>query len=182
MQNSKSAVRALGEEDLARFREVRLSGLRECPVAFGQRSEEFEVLSEEQIASMYPQNSEDRFTFGVFSENALSGIGGLPRTPKKTVRHKASVWGVYVLPSARGAVVARLLMSEMIVRARAFPDLMQVDLKVASSQKAAEALYRKMGFVVWGTEPRARRVGEDFVDEVHMVLMLDSISRGERVD
>lgn len=166
-------VKVLGQEDVAQFREVRLRGLRECPLAFGQSSEEFEVLADEPIIATYLQNSDDRFTLGVFSNNSLLGIGGLLRTPEKKVRHRAAVWGVYVLPDARGAGVARLLMSEVIKRARSLPDLLQVDLKVTSTQKAAEALYRRMGFVPWGTEPRARRVGEDFIDEVHMVLGLD---------
>jgi len=82
------------------------------------------------------------------------------------------VWGVYLLPASRGAGIGTLLMKELIERARGLPDVGQVHLKVAATQTSARALYEKMGFVAWGTEPRARRVGEDFIDEVHMLLRL----------
>jgi hypothetical protein len=37
---------------------------------------------------------------------------------------------------------------------------------------AARALYRSLGFVVFGTEPRSLKVGQTYVDEDHMMLRL----------
>uniref|UniRef100_A0A0S4UYH3 Acetyltransferase n=1 Tax=Ralstonia solanacearum TaxID=305 RepID=A0A0S4UYH3_RALSL len=38
----------------------------------------------------------------------------------------------------------------------------------------AQALYRSVGFEVFGVEPRALCVGGRFYDEAHMVLRLDA--------
>jgi hypothetical protein len=34
------------------------------------------------------------------------------------------------------------------------------------------ALYRKLGFEIYGIEPRALKVGSEYVDETHMVLKI----------
>jgi len=172
MERSPVLIRTLGHDDVLPFREVRLHGLLECPLAFGQTADAFLQMPDELVSSTYLQNSDDRFTLGAFTDNYLVGIGGLFRDPKKTIRHNATVWGVYLLPASRGAGIGTLLMKELIERARGLPDVGQVHLKVAATQTSARALYEKMGFVAWGTEPRARRVGEDFIDEVHMLLRL----------
>jgi hypothetical protein len=43
---------------------------------------------------------------------------------------------------------------------------------VAESGYAAQALYAHLGFITWGTEPAAMRVGGVSVAEHHMVLAL----------
>jgi ribosomal protein S18 acetylase RimI-like enzyme len=46
----------------------------------------------------------------------------------------------------------------------------QVLLSVAATQEAAIRLYRSVGFESFGREPRALRIGEQFVDEEYMIL------------
>ena len=38
--------------------------------------------------------------------------------------------------------------------------------------KSRHPLYRKFGFEVFGTEPRALKMGSEYIDEQHMILML----------
>lgn len=48
----------------------------------------------------------------------------------------------------------------------------QILLSVNAENPQAGALYRAMGFTVYGREPRAMRVGKRFYDEDLMVLQL----------
>jgi len=56
------------------------------------------------------------------------------------------------------------------------PSLEQVLLAVAATQAAAITLYRSLGFATFGQEPRALRVGSEYVDEVHMILRRDMLA------
>ena len=48
----------------------------------------------------------------------------------------------------------------------------QIILAVAAPQAAAVALYRSLGFVSFGREPRALKIGDSYVDEEYMILRL----------
>jgi hypothetical protein len=50
--------------------------------------------------------------------------------------------------------------------------LEQILLAVGTFQEAAMRMYRKAGFEVYGTEPRALKVGSRYVDEHHMILRI----------
>jgi predicted lactoylglutathione lyase len=63
-------------------------------------------------------------------------------------------------------------MEELVRRARVQPDLEQINLAVADGQAAARKLYLQLGFKTYGREPRALKVGNVYVDEDLMVLML----------
>ena len=64
-------------------------------------------------------------------------------------------------------------MSEVIRFAKGLPEVTQVHLAVADRGRPARALYESLGFVTWGTEPAALRIGEETAAEHHMVLTLD---------
>jgi ribosomal protein S18 acetylase RimI-like enzyme len=164
-------IRLLGEDDVLPFRELRLHGLRSCPTAFGQTAEEFERVPANELSALF--RTDESIVYGAFSTAVtMVGLAGLRRASRARLQHKAFVWGVYVRPEARGAGVGRLLIEHVIERARNLPELEQLHLTVSSTQTAAEALYRRLGFVCWGTEPRALKVGQEFVDEAHMLLNL----------
>jgi len=77
-----------------------------------------------------------------------------------------------VLPEFRQRKVGRRLMEAAIEFAR---DTMKVDLiglSVIGSQQSAKNLYLSLGFVNWGTEPRAMRIGDQYYDEDYMTLIL----------
>jgi hypothetical protein len=61
-----------------------------------------------------------------------------------------------------------------IETARTLPDLKSIQLTVSITQDAARQLYRRLGFRVFGVEPRALGIGGEFLDEEHMILELDA--------
>ena len=48
----------------------------------------------------------------------------------------------------------------------------QLIATVASLNHPAKALYAKLGFEVFGREPRGQKVGDRYYDQEHLVLML----------
>jgi len=112
-----------------------------------------------------------------FRTATWSGVAGFYREKGPKSRHKGRVWGVYVTPEARSAGMGRRVMQALLRRINSIDGLDQVLLSVAATQMPAIRLYRSLGFKSFGTEPRALRIGERYIDEQHMVLRL--INRGD---
>jgi ribosomal protein S18 acetylase RimI-like enzyme len=85
-------------------------------------------------------------------------------------RHKGNIYGVYVSPEYRGKGLGRALLSRILEMARNDSSLEQILIAVATTQEAAKKLYGSLGFVTYGVEPRALKVGEQYIDEELMVL------------
>ena len=79
---------------------------------------------------------------------------------------------MYVAPEMRGEGLARSLMSALISRASVLPDLEQLVLEVVTTNEAAQRLYSSLGFVPYGLERRALRIGNRYLDEELLFLDL----------
>jgi ribosomal protein S18 acetylase RimI-like enzyme len=169
----RPTIRSITEADLPTYHAFRLAGLRAHPEAFGETAEHFMTVTPAQIASRL-KSSEARggFILGAFSEGTLLGVVGLARQEGEKMEHRATIWGMYVAPSARGLGVGRDLMGACLMRARQIPKLRQVHLCVVTSNQPAINLYRSFGFSSYGTDPAALKIGEQLFDEELMVTVL----------
>lgn len=126
-----------------------------------------------EVAAMLAPSGNVRL-FGAFHDNgALVGTAGVQRDPRAKVRHKAIVRAVYTHPAHRGRGIARALVQAVIDVAHGMQDVRQLTLVTGAHNAHALALYRSLGFTVWGIEPRSMRVGGEWLDDAYMVLMLD---------
>ncbi len=75
---------------------------------------------------------------------------------------------MYVPSSARGLGLGTVLVQAALAEAKARQGVKVVQLTVTHGNLAAQALYEKCGFVQFGLEPFAVRMGEAFVSKVHM--------------
>ncbi len=163
-------VRALGPADAAAYRVLRLRSLAESPEAFSRSEAESEAVLAERFA-----NVENAFTLGAFAEGGeLAGFVSFTRERGEKVAHKGFLTGMYVAPAWRGRGLGRRLCEELVGRVRALAGLEQLALGVAVTSGPARALYLSLGFAPYGVEPRALRVGGEYIDEELMVLMLDA--------
>lgn len=166
-------VRQLTETDAEAYWQIRLRMLKEHPEAFGRA---FEESVERPTSSVMERFREDEakgnFIVGAFDGQALVGTVGFGRDDGIKLRHKGTIWGVYVAAEARGKGVARALMREAIERASMLPGLEQINLAVASDNAPARNLYLSFGFEVFGYERHAMKLSKRYVDEEHMVLHL----------
>jgi ribosomal protein S18 acetylase RimI-like enzyme len=166
-------LRLLGNDDLDRYRRLRLEALRGEPTAFGS-SYEIEASAKADKYRDRLTGSPENYVLGAWDGAQLVGLGGFVRETAPKRAHIGSIWGVYVTPACRGRHVGRRLLASMIERARDLQGLEHVLLSVTSENAAALALYRSLGFVAWGTEPAALKVDGVDYDETHMLLRLSA--------
>jgi len=164
-------IRFLTAEDAAEWSRLRLEALDRDPAAFSSSIEEHQALPIEEVRKRLSANPHS-FVVGAFEEGRLFGMAGFHRETGPKTRHKGRVWGVYVTPSKRGKGLSRRMMDALLKRAAEIAGLEQILLSVTKTQTAALALYRSLGFVSFGTEPRALNIGGEFIDEHYLVLRL----------
>ncbi len=172
-------VRELTEADVEAYWAVRLRALREEPEAFGSSYEESKDRPLAEVTARLRVILEaGNFLLGAWdgdgqSEERLVGIVAFERAPGRKNRHIGDIFQMYVVSEARGKGYGRALMEALIARAGALDGLEQHILAVVTSNPAAIALYRTLGFEVYGVQRKALKLGEGhYLDEQLMVLWL----------
>ena len=179
-------IRELTEADAPIYWPLRLRGLREDPEAFGSSyTESKDRPLEQTVERLRSGRAQGDFTLGAFTDDANSADGAdgagerlvgmvtFVRAPGLKNRHNADIFGMYVAPEARGQGVGRALVEALIARARALDGVEQLILAVTASNTAARALYRALGFTVYGLHPHALRLEDGrYLDEELMILRL----------
>ena len=76
-------------------------------------------------------------------------------------------------------MVSGALLDRCLDRARAIPDLEQIDLTVTATNARAVRFYEAAGFRTFGVEEHALKIDGAYYPKAHMVLYLD-VSSGDR--
>lgn len=166
-------VRRLTSADLDAFQVLRLRGLRESPEAFGSTYEEEVDRPLETVAARLG-GDEDSAVFGAFGDDgALVGMGGVHREGKRKARHRAGIWGMYVVPEARGRGLGRAILQALVDHARTLEGVGRLELGVEATNAAARALYQSFGFTTYGVQPDAYRAEGRSWDTELMTMALE---------
>jgi ribosomal protein S18 acetylase RimI-like enzyme len=159
-------VRALRTDDAANYQALRLRSLREEPNAFEASADEEAKLTVEQVPAQFGFGGDDNdsFVLGAFSDDgSLVGIAGCSRDGPPRRRHRALLWGMYVVPDARGHGIGRALVEETIARVRAWHDVELLRLGVIESNGTARGLYERCGFEAVWREPQAYKTADGYL-------------------
>lgn len=157
------AIRRLTGEDAASYRAIRLEGLAAHPEAFAASFEDEVVRDDAWFAGRLAGST----VFGGWDEDGgLAGVAGFLVPAGAKQRHKGILWGMYVRPQARGTGLAPALVAAVLDHARGLVEA--VRLTVVADNAPAVRLYAAAGFVQYGLERRALRVGERYYDELLM--------------
>ena len=158
-------IRRLMPDDAMAFMALRHAALLEAPLAFLSSPEDDVAGSRAFVAEALAAS--DQATFGAFTEE-LVGIVGIARQRHLKAAHKCEIWGLYVRPDARSAGVGRALVLEALSFARSLAGVTHVYVGATERAPEAASLYRSVGFVPWGVEPAALKIGEILVSETHL--------------
>lgn len=165
-------LRLLTAADAEAWWHLRVEMLRNDPFAFADSTEEHLATTVDAVReSLSAGDPKENFVVGVFEHGKLMGSAGFFRRPNKKESHKGHVWGVYVSPELRGKGAGKALMLELIRRAKEIGGIEQITL-VASAKLPAQKLYQAVGFESYGIEPHSLKIGDEYVDDVLMVLRL----------
>jgi ribosomal protein S18 acetylase RimI-like enzyme len=161
------SIRRLEASDADDYRTIRLDALKRDPEAFGSI---YSVEADFPLAAI-AERLANSVVFGAYADGQIVGMVGLKQETGPKTSHKGFVFGLYVHPEWRGQSIGSRLMEALIASARDIVE--QLTLSVVHDN-AAFSLYRKLGFAVYGIEPRALKSAKGYSDEVLMVLILPS--------
>jgi RimJ/RimL family protein N-acetyltransferase len=162
---SQFSIRRLTVEDAERFREIRLEALQRHPEAFGADFDD----EMQQTLTWFADRLTSSYVFGGFDENReLLGVVAVACGNAVKTRHNASLWGMYVRPTARGTGLSRSLLDR--ATEEALRQCRSVRLGVVTTNHAAQRLYSAAGFRKWAIDVDALFVGGVFYDEILMRL------------
>jgi len=161
------AVRRLTPSDVARYVELRREMLLDTPVAFLGDPSDDECL-DPAVMSARLAGEESAVFCAVDGADALCAVAGLYRETRAKMRHRCTIWGVYTRPGHRRRGLSRAVLEAAIQHGERLDGVEILQLSVSVEAPGARRLYESLGFTAWGREPRAVRVGERQVDEVHM--------------
>jgi RimJ/RimL family protein N-acetyltransferase len=166
-----SLTRELVLGDAAELRELRLEALRLHPDAFGSA---YAVEAAEPVSAFAARIAKGGM-FGGFVAGSLQGMAGFQIVDAAQLRHKGVLGGMYVCQVARGTGLAEAILRAVLAHAAGRVE--QVLLTVSADNRRAIRFYEGKGFVAYGTEPRALKVGARYLDELLMIRFL-----GDRED
>ncbi len=160
------SIRTLEASDADAYRALMLEAYDAYPQAFTSSVAERAVLPmswwEKRLSSALER------VLGAFDGDELAGIVGLAFEPREKARHKVTLFGMYVSATHQQKGLGRQLVEAALDQARRHPRLTLIQLTVTAGNDAAFALYQRCGFIQYGLEPLAVRVGVDYFDKIHM--------------
>ena len=160
-------IRLLHEEDWRIWKDFRIQSVKHFPLAFASTLEEEQKSPDHQFQEWLRRHT----VYGAFIEERLIGNVGFLKQQLFKERHRGILFGMEVLPEYQRQGVAETLMNSIIRHAKNY--VLQLHLKVLSTNETAIRLYLRHGFERYGTEKRSLKVDGRFYDEDLMVLPFD---------
>lgn len=163
-------IRSLSGVDADALFQLRREALLDSPLAYSASVEDDVWISVDVVREQLESRNGSQ-VFGAFA-GGLHGMLGLGRARHAKSVRKVFLWGMYVSPQWRAQGTGTRLLAAALAHARNLAGVRAVHISVTEAAPAAQRLYERAGFRVWGTEPDSIQVGEQLLSEYHMILRL----------
>lgn len=121
-----------------------------------------------------PGDTPLELVFGCFLDHKLAGVVGLAFETREKVRHKATLFGMFVPAQLRCLGLGSQLVERTLAYTKTRAGVELVQLTVTESNLASRSLYERHGFVAFGLEPKAVVVEGGYFAKLHMWCQLDA--------
>ncbi len=147
-------LRRLTPEDAVAYRAMMLEAYSGTPIVFGTAPHEAVAQPDSWWRARCSADPDSaQLVIGAFDDDKLVGVLGVQFAQRERERHKATLFGMFVKPAARGAGVGRALIEAALEAARAREGVRVAQLAAIDGNDGALRLYERCGFVRWGVEP-----------------------------
>ncbi|CUH74640.1 N-acyltransferase YncA [Tritonibacter multivorans] len=161
-------IRQLNTSDLDAFRIVWTDGLTRFPGAFLLTPNEAAVTSDARVRDGLAAG----YNWGVEEDGHLVGIAGLRARSVERLRHSAELGPFYVKPEYQRRGLGQAMLARMLDYARS-RGILQVELRVDDTNKAAISFYQAAGFIAFGLHPRSVMIDGKPRNDLLMLYALD---------
>ncbi|WP_240795537.1 GNAT family N-acetyltransferase [Aquibacillus halophilus] len=164
-------IKQLTATDSSAYWEIRLEALQKNPSAFITTYQDAlnKVNPVNETAERFANGN--NYTYGAYLKNNLVGVVTMLRQTHPKFKHKAEILAMYVSNEIRGLGIGTKLLDKTIEQAK-LVGIEQLQLGVVSTNIPAIALYKKVGFSIYGTEIRAIKMNDSYEDEELMVYFI----------
>ena len=164
-------IRPLTPVDAAGYQALRLESLRNHPTAYCTDYAEEAALGLDAFQTRLAA-SESSITFGAWDGDSLVGIASLNRPTRLRQKFRATIAGMYVIPTQRRQGVAHRLLAACIDHARRQEGLEEVCLCITAGNEPARRAYEAFGFSADFVDPRYFKYDGRYYDLEWMRLPL----------
>jgi ribosomal protein S18 acetylase RimI-like enzyme len=168
MEVENVSVVVLGPRDWRDLRAIRLEALQSEPAAYSSTYEESRARSDEHWQQRLA-NDRSVHLLARAASRPIGMVGGYLGSDEGD-DSVAVVFGMYVASEQRGRGIGRLLLTSLIDRLSAFPQITTIRLGVTETQDPARRLYESLGFQVVGKTEEGIVVNDRQYDELIMEL------------
>lgn len=168
-------IRELEKKDFEEYKRIKLESLKKEPLAFDTSYEEAISWKDNKWNSQFESfmNSTESIFYIAEAEDKLVGFAYFTFNIKVKKKHIMEFPTMYVTEEYRGKGVAFNLLDSLIEQVRKnHPEIIKIQLSVYSPQEGAIALYKEVGFEIFGEFQKELFVDGKYYDQIAMELFL----------
>ncbi len=154
-------TRLLDINDKNNFKKIRLELLKNEPKSFGSSFDEESRF--EDIMWDNRLNKKHVFNVGTFSNNEIIGLAVFVMSPRKKMKHHATLNSMYIKKEYRNKGIA-INMINFGIELLKKNNVEILDLSVSKGNDKAIKLYEKLGFIKYGDQPKVIKIDKEYIN------------------